>query len=263
MPHDTSPPLSAVLITLDGERWLDDVLASLSCCDQIVVLDSGSTDATRAIAARYGAQWFERDFDGYGPQKRAAVALAEHDWILSVDADEILEIQSARAISEINWPAQDPAACWRIRRRPFVGNREIHHGHWVPDPVVRLFNRTVHNFSSGPVHESVHPLGPVHQLPGALIHHSYPDLASVFRGEHHRLKAAEYRRRGRPIPGTLRLTGRALWAFLYSFVRKRGYRDGPAGVVIALSASVNAVLGLALAGEGPSRSQRKTDDKRS
>ncbi len=115
MAHDTPPPLSAVLITLDGERWLDDVLASLTCCDQIVVLDSGSTDATKMIAARHGARWFERAFDGYGSQKRAAVALAEHDWVLSVDADEILEPETARAIAAIDWQAQDPTACWRIR----------------------------------------------------------------------------------------------------------------------------------------------------
>ncbi len=249
MTNPASLPISAVLITLDAERWLDEVLVSLACCDETIVLDSGSTDTTRAIAARHGARWHERVFDGYGSQKRAAVALARHDWVLSVDADEILELESARALFVIDWQAQASDVCWRIARRPYVGKREIRYGHWVPDPVVRLFNRTVHDFSPDPVHESVHPRGPVHLLPGALIHHSYPDLAAVFRAEHHRLKAAEYRRQGRPTPGPLRLTARAFWAFLYSFVRKRGYRDGPAGVVIALSSSVNAVLGLAMAGE--------------
>ncbi|MEN8162843.1 MAG: hypothetical protein ABFS37_01830, partial [Acidobacteriota bacterium] len=135
------------------------------------------------------------------------------------------------------------------RRRPFVGRREIRHGHWVPDPVVRLFNRRHHTLSPAQVHESVVPTGPVDTLPGAMAHHSYDDLAAVFRADYHRLKATEYRTAGRKLPGVFNLSTRAAWAFVYSLILKRGFLDGPAGVVIALSGAVNAVLGLALAGE--------------
>ena len=84
-------PVSAVLITRDAEARLDQVLEPLQVCDEIVVLDSGSHDRTRAIATARGARWFEHAFDGYGPQKRRAVALARHHWILAVDADEVLD----------------------------------------------------------------------------------------------------------------------------------------------------------------------------
>jgi glycosyltransferase involved in cell wall biosynthesis len=89
--------LSAVLITNNAEEHLDLVLAALQCCGEIVVLDSGSTDRTREIALQYGASWYERPFDGYGPQKRHAVVRARYDWILAVDADEVLDDEAASA----------------------------------------------------------------------------------------------------------------------------------------------------------------------
>ena len=242
-------PVSAVLITLDAERWLDTVLEPLHCCDEILILDSGSRDRTSEIAARHGVAWHEHAFDGYGPQKRRAVEMARNDWVLSIDADEVLEPATVEAITAIIWSRQDLRTCWKIRRRPFIGDREVRYGHWVPDPVVRLFNRRVHNFTQSMVHESVRPTGPVHHLSGAMLHHSYPDLAALFRADYHRMKATDYRARGRQTPGALNLVGRASWAFFYSLVLKRGLLDGPAGVVVALSGAVNAVLGLVLAGE--------------
>jgi glycosyltransferase involved in cell wall biosynthesis len=242
-------PVSAVLITLDAEASLDRVLAALDCCDEIVVLDSGSTDGTREIAARHEVSWFERPFDGYGPQKRHAVVRARHDWILAIDADEILDEEARAAIAAIDWPQQDPTMCWRVRRRPFVGRREIRHGHWNPDWVVRLFHRSHHDFSASPVHESVTPTGAVRTLPGSLLHASYRDLGEIFRMDYHRTKARSFRDQGRHAGGPV-LAARAMWTFFYSYVIRRGFLDGPAGVVVALAGAVNAVMGLALASEG-------------
>lgn len=244
----TTVPVSAVLITLNAERWLEAVLRPLAGFDEVVILDSGSTDRTREIADAAGVEWSEHSFDGYGAQKRRAVALAHNDWVLSVDADEIMAPETVAAILAIDWEKADPRTCWKIRRRPFIGDREIRHGHWVPDPVVRLFNRQHHNFSPALVHESVTPTGRVMTLPGAMTHHSYDDLAGLFRADYHRLKASEYRRQGRKTPGVVALTARAGWAFFYSLIVRRGFLDGPAGVVVALSGAVNAVLALALIG---------------
>ena len=246
-------PVSAVLITRDAEQWLEAVLRPLAVCDEILILDSGSTDRTREIAETFGTEWHEHSFDGYGPQKRRGVELARNDWVLSIDSDEVLHKETVQAIAAIDWATADPQKCWKIRRRPFVGRREIRHGHWVPDPVVRLFNRRHYTFSPAPVHESVVPTRPAGTLPGAMAHHSYDDLAEVFRTDYHRIKAAEYRRLGRKVPGVLNLVSRAAWAFAYSLIIKRGFLDGPAGVVIALSGAVNAVLGLALAGESETK----------
>ena len=248
-------PVSAVVITLNAERWLEAVLRPLAAFDEVLILDSGSTDRTREIASAFGALWHEHPFDGYGPQKSRAVELAHNDWVLSIDADEILDEDAAEAILAIDWATQDLEACWTVRRRPFVGAREIFHGRRMPDLVVRLFNRRRHTFGPTPVHESIVPHGPVHHLPGSMAHHSHDDLASLFRADYHRLKAAQYRRAGRTTPGAFDLAGRAAWAFFYSLILRRGFLDGPAGVAVALSGAVNAVLGLALAGEPESIQQ--------
>lgn len=242
-------PISAVVITRDAEELLDRVLGALRFCSEIVVLDSGSGDRTREIALEHGANWFERTFDGYGSQKRHAVVRASFDWILSIDADEVLDDEAGSALAAMDWHCEDPSQCWRIRRRPHVGTREIRYGHWNPDWVVRLFHRTHHDFSNAPIHESVTPTGAVHTLPGSLAHHSYRDLGEVIRMDYQRLKADRYRRDGRHAGGPT-LAARATWAFFYSYVLRRGFLDGPAGVVVALAGAVNAVMGLAIASEG-------------
>ncbi len=242
------PPLSAVLITKDAEEHLDRVLEALQCCGEIVVLDSGSTDRTREIALKHGASWYERPFDGYGSQKRHAVVRAGYDWILAIDADEVLDDEAGAAVKAVEWHQQDPSLCWRLRRRPFVGQREVRFGHWNPDWVVRLFHRGHHDFSGAPVHESVTPTGRVRTLPGSLNHYGYRDLGEIIRMDYHRLKAQRFRDQGRHAAGPV-LAARATWAFYYSYIIRRGFLDGPTGVVVALAGAVNAVMGLALANE--------------
>jgi glycosyltransferase involved in cell wall biosynthesis len=249
--------VSAVVITREAEKHLDRVLGALEMCAEIVILDSGSTDRTREIANRHGASWFERPFDGYGPQKRHAVVRARHDWILAVDADEVLDERGSEALAAIDWERQDPSVCWRIRRRPFVGRREIRHGHWNPDWVVRVFNRRHNDFSTAAVHESVMPTGVIRTLPGSLLHYSYRDLGEIIRPDYHRLKADGYRANGRRANGPV-LAVRAMWAFFSSYVVRRGFLDGPAGVVVALAGAVNAVLGLALASQDDEAARQRS-----
>ena len=104
------------------------------------------------------------------------------------------------------------------------------------------------DFSSAPIHESVTPTGAVRTLPGSLIHYSYRDLGEIIRMDYHRLKAQHYQDQGRRSGGPM-LATRATWAFFYSYIVRRGFLDGPAGVVVALAGAVNAVMGLALASE--------------
>jgi glycosyltransferase involved in cell wall biosynthesis len=237
--------ISAVIIVKDGGRHLADVLAALRGCAETVVLDSGSTDATCAIAREAGARLEHQDWLGYGAQKNRAIALARHDWILSVDADEVLDRAGRAALAGLD--LSDPRRCWRIRRRTFVGDRELRYGH-LNDAPVRLFNRTATRFSESAVHESVTPVGPVATLPGSFAHYAFRDAADlVQRGAGYaRLKAARYREQGRTAsaPG---LVVRAAAAFAKSYVLKAGFLDGRLGVVSALSAALNATTALAMA----------------
>jgi glycosyltransferase involved in cell wall biosynthesis len=237
-----------VLITKDAEDHLDQTLESLAVCSEIVILDSGSTDGTREIAAQHGARWHEHPFDGYGPQKCRAVKLASHDWILSIDADEVLDHGAVTAIAAVDWATADLLACWRIRRRTFVGDREIRHGHWSSERPVRIFNRLVTGVRPILVHESVRATTQTRHLPGAILHHSYADLSDVIRLDFHRLKAIRYRQAGRSAGGGL-LALRAVWAGFHSYIVRGGCLEGGAGVVIALAAAVNATMGLAMASE--------------
>ncbi len=238
-------PISAVIITLNAERHLERVLAALAgICSEIVILDSGSTDGTRAIAERHGARFSVQAFAGFGAQKRAAVALATNDWVLALDADEILDEQARTGLRALE--LADPTICWRIRRRNHVGGREIRHGHWSPDWCLRLFHRQHHNFSTAAVHEAVHPTAAVKTLPGSILHYGYADLVDIFRLRYHRMKADGYLERGRRA-GSMTLVLRGAWAFFHSYIIRRGFLDGQAGVIVAISAALNATLGLAQA----------------
>ena len=239
-------PISAVMITKDAEPHLDRVLRPLSVCSEIVILDSGSGDGTHDIATRHGAVWREHPFDGYGLQKRRAVALARRDWVLSVDDDEVLDDRGVEALTAVDWNAEDPRTCWEIRRRPFIGDREIRHGDWAPDRVVRVFNRRYHDFSDVLVHESVQPTGPVRRLDGSLLHYTSADFAGLFRTDYYRLKADMYRKNGRHAGHAL-LTARAVGVFLRGYLLRLGFLDGTAGLVVALASAVNSSVGLAMA----------------
>lgn len=244
------PPLavSAVLIVLNGERHLERVLAALSFCAEVLILDSGSTDRTLEIAARLKARVEHQAFLGYGPQKRRAVELAKHDWVLVIDDDEVLDYEAASAIQALDFG--DPARAWQLRRRNYIGEREVRYGQWWPDHTVRLFNRTAAQFNHNAVHESVEPAGEVLTLPGALHHYSFLDLGDVFvrTASYARAKATRYRFAGRRA-GPVQLVVRGCWGFFRSYVLKLGFRDGSAGVVVAMSVALDAVLGLAMASE--------------
>jgi glycosyltransferase involved in cell wall biosynthesis len=242
-------PISAVIIVKNGERYLERVLRPLAAlCDDIVVLDSLSTDNTVTIAKAHGARVEQQTFLGYGPQKRLAVSMAKYEWVLSLDADEVLEDSVCTAIRELE--LKDPQTTYEILRRNHIGSHEIRYGVWSPDWCLRLFNRTVTNFSEEKIHESVIKTRSTVQLTGSMLHYSYLDCADVFvrMGSYMRAKADRYVKEGRhaSVP---RLLMRAAWGFIRSYLMRQGYRDGAMGVVVALSVAVDSVAGLAIAAQ--------------
>jgi (heptosyl)LPS beta-1,4-glucosyltransferase len=245
--------VSIIIRAKDEEMFIDQTLKAifeqqLAFEYEVIVIDSGSTDRSRTIASEFGAIWHEHPFDDYGAQKIRATELATNDWILALDADEVLDQAAIRAIETVDWTHANPKMCWRIRRRPFIGSCEVRHGHWVPDRIIRLFNRRYHNFCNHPVHATVKPSSTVTDLDGSIEHYCYEDMADVFRTDYHRLKAAHYKKNGRTASGPV-LAARAYWAFSYSYFIRRGFLDGRIGVITAAAGALNAILGLALASE--------------
>ena len=239
------PALSAVIITRDAGRRLAATLASAAFCAERLVLDSGSTDDTVAIARAAGARVEHQAFLGYGLQKRRAVDLAAHDWILSLDADEVLDDDAAAAVQSLD--LADPRACYTFRRRTFVGQREVRHGPWGGETLLRLFHRGHAEFSPLAVHEQVEARTAPRLLPGSILHYSFADCADIIARSvrYARLKADVMRAKGQRVsPWTLPARGAA--NFLKSYLVQGGWRDGPVGFVIALSRVIDSTLPRAL-----------------
>jgi len=171
--------LSAVVITLDAASQLSECLASLAFCDEIVVVDSGSSDGTVEIARAHGARIIQQDWLGYGRQKQFAVEQAAHDWVLCVDADERVSERLRDAIlAALAVPPAPTFSAWRFARCNRFMGRYLRHGEGYPDWSLRLFDRRHAHWSDDAVHEKVMADGPVGTLAGDLLHDSAETLES-------------------------------------------------------------------------------------
>ncbi len=233
---DARPTISAVIITRDEARNLPDCLAGLAWCDEIVVLDSGSTDDTLRIARDAGARVeVSADWPGFGPQKNRALQHARCDWVLSIDADERVDAELAAEIRD----AVTSGAAYTGYRMPRLSSfcgRFMRHGGWYPDRVLRLFRRDCGRFSDDIVHETVQCRGAIGDLRHDLRHESFRDFEQVLRkiDAYSTAGAAKAHARGRR--GSI---GRALahgaWTFFRGYVLRAGFLDGRMGLALALS----------------------------
>jgi glycosyltransferase involved in cell wall biosynthesis len=241
-------PISAAVITLDAARTLEESLASLAFCDEIVVLDSGSTDETLEIARAHGARVAHRDWSGFRDQKNAATALCARDWVLSIDADEVVTPELAREIADLfadgSGGNPGPAAVgYSIPRRTRYLGRDIRHAGWYPDRAVRLYDRRSAEWVGGQVHERVVVDGPVERLSGDLLHHPYATLAHHLDklNRYSTLAAHTLHSRGRRA-GWSDIAFRPPLAFIKKMLPQRGILDGVPGLVVALSTATSVFL---------------------
>ncbi|NLH80039.1 MAG: glycosyltransferase family 2 protein [Phyllobacteriaceae bacterium] len=230
-----TPRLSAILITRDEAIDLPDCLASLGFCDEIVVVDSGSTDATIAIARAAGATVVVTDeWPGFGAQKQRALDLATGDFVLSIDADERIPAALAEEIRAAI--SRGDRAGWRINRRSSFLGRFLLHGGWYPDRILRLAKREAARFTPDRVHERLEVAGAVGDLSADMIHHSYRSIDEVLdKGRRYGLAAAAERRARGKRGGLFVAILRAKWAFLRHYVLQAGFLDGAHGFVAALA----------------------------
>ncbi len=235
--------LSVILITKNEAHHVRDCLASVAFADEWIVLDSGSTDATCAIAAALGATVVVTpDWPGFGAQKNRALALARGTWVLSIDADERLSSElalSVRAAVAAGMSAHAdhghaPSGYELSRISSFCG-QWMRHGDWYPDRVARLFKRASGRFSDDRVHERLIVDGPVARLEGELLHDTMPSLEDALDklNRYTSGRARDLVQRGRRGGLALAL-GHGLWAFVRCYAFKRGFMDGRMGLVLAL-----------------------------
>ena len=224
-----------IIITKNEARNIEACLRSVSFANQLVVLDSGSTDATRELAQAFGAEVSENtDWQGFGIQKNRALALATCEWVLCLDADERLTPPLQDAIRQaIEAPSFQVFSFPRLSS--YCG-QYMHHSGWYPDRVTRLFKRGAAQFSSDLVHEKLVTSEPVGLLAASLLHESFTSFESVMD------KANRYSTAGAQIlfgKGKSASVGTALahglWAFFRTYVVRRGFLDGRMGLVLAIS----------------------------
>ena len=225
--------LSVVIITLNEEANLARTLASVAWADEIIVLDSGSTDRTREVAESFHARFFVEPWKGFAAQKNSALEQATCDWVLSLDADEEVEPALAEEIQAVLAANASVGGYWVPRKNFFLG-RWIKHGGFYPDPKLRLFRRGAGNFEDRLVHEDLKLAGATASLKNNLLHHAYPTLASYL--EH----MNRYSSLGAEMVAATRPQGFSLidivlrpkFTFLYNYVLRGGFLDGREGLLL-------------------------------
>lgn len=227
--------ISAVVLAKNEAHNLPRCLAPLrALCAEVIVVDTGSTDATVAVATELGVRVLELAWQGYGPTKNAANAAASYDWILSVDADEVVTQRLATSIRATDRTRASVA--FRIRRRPFFVGKPQYFGPWNPDRKVRLFHRQTAHWTPHAVHErlATAPGVRIVNLSGNLNHHTAPDPAAFAdrQRRYARLWAQEQFQAGRKYTFYLRYA--KPWVkFFHGYVLKLGFLDGASGYRVA------------------------------
>jgi glycosyltransferase involved in cell wall biosynthesis len=235
--------LSVVLITLNEAANLPRTLASVRWAGEILIVDSGSTDATVDLAREAGARVFQEPWRGFGPQKNAAISHATGDWILSLDADEEVSPALAAEIQAL-LAADPPFAAYRIPRLNHFLGRPLRHGGYWPDPKLRLFRRGAARFQDRAVHETLETSVPVGRLRNPLIHHCYPTLEDYIEHMNRYSTAGAAMlvsagRAPRSLPALLwSAVLNPVATFIYNYIFRAGFLDGREGLLQHLNHSV-------------------------
>lgn len=230
--------ISATIITFNEEASLPRALASVAFCDEIIVVDSGSTDRTCEVARQSGAKIISSDWPGYAIQKNFAADAASNNWILALDADEEITAELRASIEQVSERGPRHHAYRFPRLARYLG-RWIHHSGWYPDAKARLYDRRHGSWQGDYVHESVRVDGSVGELSGDLLHYTCDSFDDHKRrvDRYTDLAARELVDQGRRV-GWIKLLASPPWAFLRSYILQRGFLEGAEGLLIARMAAV-------------------------
>jgi glycosyltransferase involved in cell wall biosynthesis len=236
------PRLSVFIIALNQEANIGECLESVRFADDLVVVDTGSTDRTVELARAYTDRVLTAPWEGFGRTKNYALDQTRGEWVFSLDTDERVPPALKEEIMAVVW-GDGPLAGYRVPRKNYFCGRWIRHLGWYPDYTLRLFRRGLGRFRDREVHEEVEVAGPVGVLQHPLEHYSYRSVSEyVTRMDRYaRLAAVELAKRGRrPFPGEL--VFRPFFTFLHLYVLRRGFLEGATGYDLAVLMSMYKFL---------------------
>ena len=226
--------ISVIIITKNEATNIRDCLESVAWADEIIVVDSGSRDATVDICKGFGAQVHVLDWPGFGVQKNRALSYASKEWVLSLDADERVTPESRAEIESV---LQNPQADgYEIPRLSSFCGRYMRHSGWYPDYVTRLFRRGAARFSDDLVHERLIVNGSVEKLRQPLLHETFHDLEELLtKINQYSTAGARMLSEKNKTASLKKAVGHAIWAFFRTYVLRMGFLDGREGFMLAVS----------------------------
>ncbi len=230
--------ISAVIITYNEEKNIQKCISSLKqVSDEIVVLDSFSTDNTEQICQQLGAKFVQHKFDGYGKQKNRAITFASHDWILSLDADEVLSDELTQEIIKFK-QNPNPAHSYKFNRLNFFCGKALHHV-WQPDFKVRLWKKDTGQWTNQPLHETFIPnnIDGTQTLKGNLLHYSFHSIKQHLDqvNKFSEMAANDLFERGKKAG--MKIFFSPITSFIKQYILKAGFLDGFYGFVVAMNLS--------------------------
>ncbi len=238
-------PLSVVVITKNEEDNIGECLGSVdNWADEIVIVDDESSDKTVEIAEKYADKIYHRRMDNEGKHRNWAYAQAKNDWVLSLDADEYTSEELKKEITEAL--KSDAFQAYSIPLRNYIGNYWVQYSGWYPAGKLRLFRKSLFKYEEVEVHPRVFLEGETGHLTKDIVHKGYPDFEHFLQSLNRQttLEARKWVQTGRHMS-----LGKAIWRtvdrFPRSFIRKKGYKDGFVGFMIAFFASLYQIMSYA------------------
>lgn len=228
---------SVIIITKNEAHNIDACLSSVAFCDDVIVVDAESTDATVQLAKRYTANVHVRRWEGFAAAKQFGLTHAKHPWVLWLDADERVMPELADEIVQIV-TANPPDAAFTVARRAYFLGRWIKHSGWYPGRVARLFHKDRASFNDAAVHEGLQINGTIGALKHDLLHFTDPNLYHYLAkfNRYTTLASGEQFRKGKKFKRT-DLIIRPWWQFVKMYIIRRGFLDGKQGLLLAFFSS--------------------------
>jgi glycosyltransferase involved in cell wall biosynthesis len=233
-------PLSVAIITKNEEENIRSCLQSIPFAGQVVVIDSGSTDTTLKIVEEFGCEIYSEEWRGFGLQKQSAIEKCLLPWILVLDADERVPLQTAEIIKKIITDPQTPEAGFSFPRKNYFQGRWIKHAGWWPDRIVRLFRKEYGRMTAAKVHEAVEVTGIIGKLDAPIDHFTESSLNKIIQkiDKYSTMGAEEAYKEGKHS-STFSAFMRAFFTFIHNYFFRLGILDGIQGLTLAVTDTVN------------------------